>query len=75
MGKTDIEDALLRLEVVTLEEDRTAAAESLKAINGIGTNVQDAPKAIKDRIRGMEGILQGVDDRLQGVDDKRKEHW
>jgi hypothetical protein len=72
VGSTDIEDALQRLEVVTLEEARMAAAESLKAIHGVGTNVQDALKAIEDRIRGMEGILQGVDDRLQGVDDKGK---
>jgi hypothetical protein len=45
-----------------------AAAKSLKAIHGVGTKVQDALKAIEDRIRGLEGILQGVGDRLQ-------EHW
>ena len=72
MGRTDIEDALLRLEVVTLEEARMAAAESLKAIHGVGTNVQDTLKAMEDRMRGMEGILQGVGDRLQGVDDRWK---
>jgi hypothetical protein len=72
VGSTDVEDALQRLEVVTPEEARMAAAESLKAIHGVGTNVQDALKAIEDRLRGMEGILQGVDDRLQGVDDKGK---
>ena len=74
VGRTDIKDALQRLEVVTLEEARMAAAESLKAIHGVDANVQDALKAIEDRLRGMEGILQGVDDRLQleGVDDKGK---
>ena len=70
MGRTDIEDALQRLEVVTLEEARMAAAESLKAIHGVSTNVQDTLKAMEDRMRGMEGILQGVGDRLQGVDDR-----
>ena len=42
-----------------------AAAESLKAIHGVGTNVQDTLKAIEDRMRGMEGVLKGVGDRLQ----------
>lgn len=49
-----------------------AAAESLKAIHGVGVNVQDTLKAIEDRMRGMEGMLQGVGDRLQGVDDRGK---
>jgi hypothetical protein len=69
-GKTDIEDALLRLEEVTLEEARMAATESLKAIHGIGSNVQDTLKAMEDRMRGMEGMLQP---RLQGVDDRVKD--
>ena len=72
MGRTDIEDALQRLEVVTLDEARMAAAESLKAIHGVGTNVQDTLKAMEDRMRGLEGILQGVGDRLQGVEDRGK---
>lgn len=72
MGRTDIEDALQRLEVVTLEEARMAAAESLKAIHGVGTNVQDTLKAMEDRMRGLEGMLQGVGNRLQGVDDRGK---
>ena len=72
MGRTDIEDALQRLEVVTLDEARMAAAESLKAIHGVGTNVQDTLKAMEDRMRGLEGILQGVGDRLQGVEDREK---
>jgi hypothetical protein len=49
-----------------------AAAESLKAIHGVGSNVQDTLKAVEERMRGMEGMLQGVGDRLQGVDDRVK---
>ena len=67
VGRTDIEDALLRLEVATLEEARLAATESLKA-----TNVQDTLKAMEDRMRAMEGILQGAGSRSQDVDDKGK---
>jgi len=71
--RTKIEDALRRLEEVTLEEARMAAAESLKAVHGVGSNVQDTLKAVEDRMRGMEGVLQGVGDRLQGVDDRVKD--
>ena len=70
MGRTDIEDALLRLEEVTVEESRMAGAESLKAIHGVGSNVQDTLNAIEDRMRGMEGMLEG---RLKGVDDRVKD--
>ena len=73
MGRTKIEDALLRLEEVTLEEARMAAAESLKVVHDVGSNVQDTLKAVEDRIRGVEGVLQGVGDRLQGVDDRVKD--
>jgi hypothetical protein len=69
VGKRGIEDALQRLEVVTLEEARMAAAEALKAIHGVGTKVSDTMKAVEDRMRGMEGMLQDVGDRLKGVDD------
>ena len=69
-GRTDIEDAFQRLEEVTLEEARMAAAEALKAIHGVGTKVGDTLKAMEDRMRGMEGMLQDVGDRLKGVDDR-----
>ena len=72
MKKTKIEDALRRLEEVTLEEARMAAAESLKAVHGVGSDVRDTLKAVEDRMRGMEGVLQGVGDKLQGVDDRMK---
>jgi hypothetical protein len=68
VGRTDLEDALQRLEGVTLEEARMAAVEALKAIHDVGSKVSDTLKAMEDRMRGMEGMLQGVGDRLQGVD-------
>jgi hypothetical protein len=70
--RTKIEDALRRLEEVTLEEARMAAAESLKAVHGVGSDVRDTLKAVEDRMKGMEGVLLGVGDRLQGVDDRVK---
>ena len=70
VGRTDVEDALQRLEEVTMEEARVAAAEALKAIHGVGTKVSDTLKAMEDRMRGMEGMLQDVGDKLKGVDDR-----
>jgi hypothetical protein len=69
VGRTDIEDALQRLEEVTVEEARMAAAEALKAIHGVGTKVSDTLKVMEDRMKGMEGALQVVGGRLQVVGD------
>lgn len=79
-GRTDLEDALHKLETVTLEEARMAAAESLKAICSVGDKVmgvdgkmdgvQDTLKVVEDRVRGVEGMLQGVDVRAKGIGDK-----
>jgi phage terminase small subunit len=80
VGKKDIEDALQRLEKVTVEEARMAAAEALKAVHGtkveVGDKVdgvQDTLKVVEERMRGVEGMLQGVGDILQGVDGRVKD--
>ena len=77
VGRTDIEDALLRLENVTMEEAKMAAAESLKAIHGVGNQVGDKVdgvlKVVEERMRGVEGMLQGVGDILHGVDGRVKD--
>lgn len=81
VGRKDIEDALQRLEKVTVEEARMAAAEALKAIHGIGDKVENevhgihgAVKAFEDKIEGMiQGVgsmIQGVDDRVKGLGDR-----
>ena len=73
VGRRDIEDALEKLEVVTLDEARMAAAESLKAIHGVGTNIQNTLKAMEDRMRDMEGMLHVVGDRLRVVDHRLRD--
>jgi hypothetical protein len=80
VGRKDIEDALQRLEKVTVEEARMAAAEALKAVHGaryeVGgkvDGVQDTLKVIEERMRDVEGMLQGVGGKLQGVDDRVKD--
>jgi hypothetical protein len=62
VGKTDVEDALLKLENAILEETRMAAAESLKGIH-----------VLQDRMKGVEGMLEGVGDMLQGFDEGMKD--
>ena len=77
VGRTDIEDALQRLEKVTLEEARMATAEALKAIHGVGNQVgdkvdgvQDKLKIVEDKMRVVEGILQCVDDKVKEISNK-----
>jgi archaellum component FlaC len=72
VGRKDIEDALQRLEKVTMEEVKMAAAEALKAIHGVGNQVSDKVdgvlKVVEDRMGRVEGMLQGVGNILRGVD-------
>ena len=55
-GRTDIEDALQRLENVTLEESRMTGAETLKAIHGVKVMIQ----GLSDMLQ--QGVNVGVKD-------------
>jgi len=66
IGRTDIEDALARLDLLTQEEVRMAAAQSLKATHA----VHDEVKGVDDRIQGVGSDVQQVDIHVQRVDDK-----
>ena len=59
--RTDIEDALKRLDRLTEEEVQMAAAQVSKA-----THTTDDT----GRVRGVTDIVLGVDNRVAGVDDK-----
>jgi len=59
IGKTDIEDALKRLDRLTQEEARMAAAQLL-----------NVTKTIDSRVGGVADNMAGVDDRVKDVDDK-----
>ena len=59
IGKTDLEDALKRLDNLTQEEARMAAAEVLRATC-----------IIDERVRGVSKQVLVVDDRVAGVGDK-----
>ena len=54
-----MENALQRLENMTLEETRMTGAETLKAIHGV-----------KGVLQGVTDMLQSVDDRVKVIGDK-----
>jgi hypothetical protein len=66
MGKNDIEDALKRLDRLTQEEVRMAAAQLLKVTNTIDNTVG----GIADNVLVVDNRVAGVGDQVQGVDDK-----
>ena len=54
VGRTDIEDALVRLDELTQDEVRMAAAQGLKATH-----------EVDGKVKNVEGKVQGVDDRVR----------
>jgi archaellum component FlaC len=66
VGRTEIEDALQRLDKLTQEEARMATAEGLKATHGIDNKVED----VADKVKGVDSKIHGVDKKIQGVDNK-----
>ena len=65
MGKTDIEDALSRLDKLTQEEARMAIAQLLKITHGVDNKVT----RIDDRVKGVDDKVEGVDAKLDDVGD------
>src|SRR6266849_10635125 len=59
IGRTDLEDALKKLDKLTVEEARMAVAENLKATYNVD-----------ERVRGVANSVAGVDDRVAKVDDR-----
>ena len=62
----DIEDALQRLDKLTQEEARMAAAEALTISRGI----DDRVKNVDERLEGVDERVQRVDVKVEGIDDK-----
>ena len=73
IGRTDMEDALARLDRLTQEEVRMAAAQGLKATHAVHEEVKSADDHIQrvdDRVQGVGSDVQQVDTHVQRVDDK-----
>ena len=74
-NRTDIEDALKKLDILTLEEAQMAAAQVLKATHTVDETgrvrgVADIALGVDSRVAVVGDQVQGIDDRVQGVDDK-----
>jgi hypothetical protein len=59
VGMKDVEDALQRLDQLTQEEVRMAAAEALKLTRGID-----------DKVEGVDERVKNVDTKVEGIDHK-----
>ena len=75
IGRTEIEDALKRLDKLTQEEARMAAAASLKVTHAVDKRVEgvaDTVTAIDNRVAGVDDRVASVNDRVVTVDDRVK---
>ena len=72
-GKNNIEDALKKLDTLTMEEARMAIAETLKVTNKVDdtvNRVDDTVNRVDDTINKMDDKVDKVDDKVDKVDDK-----
>ena len=65
-GRTDLEDALKKLDKLTHEEARMATAQNLKATHTVDNRVKD----IDAKVDGVGDEVKEVNDRVLMVDDK-----
>jgi prophage DNA circulation protein len=73
IGSTEMEDALKRLDKLTQEESRMAAAEILKVTRTVDKRVEgvaDMVAGVDDRVASVDDRVASVDDRVAGVDDR-----
>ena len=71
VGRTEMEDALRKLDKLTQEEARMAAAQNLKATHAVDERVKgvmDAVDTIDNRIVRVNEKVVTVDDRVKVVD-------
>ncbi|KAI9430822.1 hypothetical protein H4582DRAFT_1350532 [Lactarius indigo] len=73
VGRKDVEDALQRLDALTQEEARMAAAEVLTITRSIDDKVKDVDGKVKDvgeRVKDVGDKVMNVDDKVKEVDEK-----
>ena len=64
-GRSDIEDALQRLDKLTQEESRMAVAQDLSATHGVAEGVKNVGNDVHD----IDYRVKGVDDKIDAVID------
>ena len=75
VGRTDMEDALKRLDKLTQEEARMVVAENLKATHAVDERVKgiaNTMTTMDNRVAGMDGRVASVDARVASVSDRVK---
>ena len=73
IGRTDMEDALKKLDKLTNEEARMAVAQNLKATHNVDERVigvANTMVAVDNRVAGVDDRVAGVDSKVACVDDK-----
>ena len=73
IGRTEIEDGLKRLDKLTQEEARMAAAQNLKVTHAVAetvVSIDNRVDDVDDRVAGVSDQVAGIDDRVAGVDDR-----
>ena len=63
MGNTEVEDAVRKLDKLTQEEARMAAAELLKITHSVDSKVE----GMDNRMRGVDGRVQDIDSKMDQV--------
>jgi hypothetical protein len=66
IGKTDIEDALKRLDKLTNEEARMVNAQVLEAAHTVEDRVLD----VDNKVTRVDDRVAGVDNNVKAIDDK-----
>jgi methyl-accepting chemotaxis protein len=73
VGRTEMEDALKKLDKLTQEEARMAAAQNLKATHAVDERVKgvvDTVEAIDNKMVRANDLVAGVNDRVADVDNR-----
>ena len=66
LGKNNLEDALKKLDTLTMEEARMTIAETLKVTNRIDIKVDK----VDDTVNSVDNTVHRMDDTVNRVDDK-----
>ena len=69
IGRTDLEDALRRLDKLTHEEAWMGIAQNLKATHAVGENV----RRVEDKVVAIDNKVAAVDDNVAGVGERVRE--
>jgi hypothetical protein len=67
LGRTDIEDALGRLDKLTQEEIQMVAAQSLKATHGVQVGVTSKVQAVGNQVQVVDERVKAVGEQVNRV--------